>query len=171
MKVIVDFTEPGSIRWSIVNDGVMGGRSTSEMEYSEDGSALFTGFVSLENNGGFASTRAAFPSLNLSGYAGVILRVRGDGRRYQLRFRTDDAYDGVAYRATFDTAPGEWRELELRFADFQASFRGSVRSDVGPLDPAQIRQMGFLIADKKEGPFRLEIAWVKAAKAEALANR
>ena len=171
MKVIVDFAEPASIRWSIVNDDVMGGRSTSKMEYSDDGSALFTGFVSLENNGGFASTRAAFPSLNLSGYAGVILKVRGDGRRYQLRFRTDDAYDGVAYRATFDTASGEWLELKLRFADFQASFRGSVLSDVDPLDPAQIRQMGFLIADKKEGPFRLEIAWVKAATAEALANR
>ena len=171
MKVIVDFAEPGSIPWSIVNDGVMGGRSTSKMELSEDGSALFEGFVSLENNGGFASTRAVFQSLNLSGYAGVILKVRGDGRRYQLRFRMDDASDGVAYRAAFDTASGEWLELKLRFADFQASFRGSVLSDVDPLDPARIRQMGFLIADKKEGPFRLEIAWVKAVNAEALVNR
>ena len=85
MKVIVDFTEPGSIHWSIVNDGVMGGRSTSKMEYSEDGSALFTGFVSLENNGGFASTRAAFESLNLSGYAGVILRVRRKSGRNRAR--------------------------------------------------------------------------------------
>ena len=123
MKVIVDFAEPGSIPWSIVNDGVMGGRSTSKMEISEDGSALFQGIVSLENNGGFASTRAAFQSLNLSGYAGVILRVRGDGRRYQLRFRTDDTSDGVAYRAAFDTSSGEWLELKIRFADFQASFR------------------------------------------------
>jgi hypothetical protein len=171
MKVIVDFSEPGSIPWSIVNDGVMGGRSTSKMEISEDGSARFEGFVSLENNGGFASTRAALQSLNLSGYAGVILKVRGDGRRYQLRFRVDDASDGVAYRAAFDTITGEWLELQLRFADFQPSFRGSVLSDVGPLDPVRIRQMGFLIADKKEGPFRLEIAWVKAVKEEALAIR
>jgi NADH dehydrogenase [ubiquinone] 1 alpha subcomplex assembly factor 1 len=96
---------------------------------------------------------------------------RSSGRRYQLRFRTDDASDGVAYRATCDISPGEWLERKLRFADFQASFRGSVLSDVGPLDPARIRQMGFLIADKEEGPFRLEIAWVKAANAEALANR
>jgi hypothetical protein len=162
MKVVVDFAKPGSISWSIVNDGVMGGRSTSKMESSRDGTALFEGFVSLENNGGFASTRAALPSLDLSSYAGAILRVRGDGRRYQLRFRADESFDGVAYRAEFDTSPGKWLEVRLPFEDFQATYRGTRLQDVEPLDLARIRQVGFLIADKTEGKFSLEIAWVKA---------
>jgi monofunctional biosynthetic peptidoglycan transglycosylase len=167
MKVIVDFAQSGSIPWSIVNDGVMGGLSSSQMELSESGTALFKGFVSLENNGGFASTRALFPSLDLSGCTEVTLRVRGDGRRYQLRFRMDDSFDGVAYRSEFDTSAGKWLELQLPFADFQASYRGSVLTDVEPLEPARIRQMGFMIADKTQGPFALEIAWVKATAARA----
>jgi len=162
MKVVVDFAQPGPISWSIVNDGVMGGRSSSQMESSQEGTALFKGFVSLENNGGFASTRAAIPPLDLSSDEGVILRVRGDGRRYQLRFRVDQSFDGVAYRAEFDTSPGRWMEVKLPFEAFQASYRGSVLHDVEPLDLARIRQVGFLIADKTEGTFSLEIAWLKA---------
>ena len=87
MRVVVDFIEGEGVLWSIVNDGVMGGRSTSKISLTDERTALFTGFVSLENNGGFASTRAAFQSLDLSAYEGVTLRVKGDGRRYQLRFR------------------------------------------------------------------------------------
>jgi NADH dehydrogenase [ubiquinone] 1 alpha subcomplex assembly factor 1 len=165
MKLIADFAEPGANPWTIVNDEVMGGRSTSKMALSDTGTALFEGFVSLENNGGFASTRVLLPPLDLSGYAGVRLRVRGDGRRYQLRFRTDTAFDGVAYRAEFDTAPDTWIELRLPFANFQPSFRGSIPPDAEPLDLSRIRQLGFLIADQREGPFRLEIAWVKAYEA------
>lgn len=161
MKTIVGFGEPLSSRWYIVNDGVMGGLSTSEIERTDDGTALFTGYVSLDNNGGFASTRAGV-SLDLSSYDGVVVRVRGDGRRYQLRFRTTETFDGIAYRADFDTEPGEWLEARLPFEAFRPNFRGYVPRGAGPLDPARIRQMGFLIGDKREGPFRLEVAWVKA---------
>jgi|TARA_B100001750_G_scaffold226122_1_gene218628 hypothetical protein len=162
MRVVVDFTEGEGIRWSIVNDGVMGGRSTSKLSLTDQKTALFTGFVSLENNGGFASSRAAFVSLDLSAYEGVTLRVRGDGRRYQFRFRQDGAFDGVAYRVEFKTTLGEWIEVDLPFETFQATFRGYVPRGSGPLDPTNIRQLGILIGDEKEGPFTLEIDWVKA---------
>jgi hypothetical protein len=162
VTTIVDFKEPYAAAWTIVNDGVMGGRSSSEMEVTPEGNGVFRGFVSLENNGGFASTRMALAGLDLSEYEGVMIRVRGDGRRYQFRFRTSGSFDGVAYRADFDTVPQEWVEVRLPFADFQASFRGRVPRGAGPLDPSRIRQMGFLIGDKREGPFRLEIAWVGA---------
>ena len=162
MRVVVDFTEGEGIRWSIVNDGVMGGRSTSKLSLTDQKTALFTGFVSLENNGGFASSRAGFVSLDLSAYGGVTLRVRGDGRRYQLRFRQDGAFDGVAYGVEFKTTLGEWIEVNLPFETFQATFRGYVPRGSGPLDPTNIRQLGILIGDEKEGPFALEIDWVKA---------
>ena len=162
MRVVVDFIEGEGVLWSIVNDGVMGGRSTSKISLTDERTALFTGFVSLENNGGFASTRAAFQSLDLSAYEGVTLRVKGDGRRYQLRFRQNGAFDGVAYGVEFKTTPGEWTEVDLPFETFQATFRGYVPRGSGPLDPARIRQMGILIGDEKEGPFALEMDWVKA---------
>ena len=69
MRTIIDFAEPESARWTIVNDGVMGGRSSSDVELTGDNTALFSGFLSLENNGGFASVRGRFPMLDLSDYA------------------------------------------------------------------------------------------------------
>jgi monofunctional biosynthetic peptidoglycan transglycosylase len=165
MRLITDFKESDGVRWRIINDGVMGGRSSSDLELTESGTVLFSGFLSLENNGGFASVRGSLPAMDLSAFQGVVLRVRGDGRRYQLRFRTDTSFDGMAYRGEFETTPGEWSEIKLAFQDFQPTFRGRIPRGVGPLDPGRIRQMGFLIGDKKEGPFELEIAWIKAYSA------
>ena len=161
MKNIVDFTQPDDVRWSIVNDGVMGGVSSSDLEVTDSETALFSGFVSLDNNGGFASIRATFQSMDLSAYKGVTLRVRGDGRSYQLRFRMDGGFDGVAHMAEFETKRDEWVDIDLPFEGFRPTYRGRVPRGSGPLDPARIRQMGFLIGDKREGPFQLEIAWVR----------
>ena len=70
--------------------------------------------------------------------------------------------DGVAHKAEFDTRPGTWTEITIPFGDFQPTIRGYRPWGVGPLGPGRIRQRGFLIGDKVEGPFSLEIAWVKA---------
>jgi hypothetical protein len=165
MKEAVDFGTWTSLGWGIVNDGVMGGRSASSMEMTPEGTAIFKGILSLANNGGFASTRALLDQTDWTGFAGLRVRVRGDGRRYQLRLRTDQGFDGVAYRAEFDTSRGEWTEVFLPFSEFQPSFRGRVPRNAGPLDLRSIRQVGFLIGDKVEGPFELEIAWIRAIPA------
>ncbi len=162
MKTILDFKQGHAGAWTTVNDDVMGGRSTSRLTPTEEGTAVFSGFVSLENNGGFASTRAPLGTLDLSEYEGVTLRVRGDGRRYQLRFRTEEGSRGLAYKGEFDTAAGEWQDVHLLFRDFQPSFRGRRPPGAPPLDPGEIRQAGFLIADNREGPFQLEVAWIRA---------
>ncbi len=60
--------------------------------------------------------------------------------------------------------PGEWEEHRLRLKDFVPSFRGRLLAGEPPLDAAQIVSVGFLISEKQARPFRLEIAWIKAAK-------
>ena len=35
---------------------------------------------------------------------GNVLEVHGDGRRYELNVRSDDAFDGINYQAAFQTA-------------------------------------------------------------------
>jgi monofunctional biosynthetic peptidoglycan transglycosylase len=159
--MMLDFSTVNPSEWILVNDDVMGGRSTSQLTVTDDGTGIFSGFISLENNGGFASTRVSLDSLDLSEHEGVVIRVRGDGRRYQLRFRTEAGSRGLAYKAEFETAAGEWQETVLPFREFQATFRGHNPPDTPPLRPGQIRQVGFLIADKIEGPFRLEVDWIK----------
>ena len=140
--------------WQAVNDGVMGGVSVGRMVATER-SLRFEGELSLENNGGFASVRRAI-DLDLSRAGAVRLRLRGDGRRYQFRLRLDDRWDGIAWRAEFRTN-GEWQTIELPFDDFEPVFRGRRVPDAGPLEPARIRQVGFMLADRTAGAFALDI--------------
>jgi NADH dehydrogenase [ubiquinone] 1 alpha subcomplex assembly factor 1 len=165
-KTIIDFADTGEKgRWETVNDVVMGGLSEGRMAVA-DGAAIFTGVVSLENFGGFASVRSLPREFDLRGYDGLIVMVRGDGRRYRLRLKTDDDFEGFAYQATFFTVPGEWTEPCLSFDEFFPVFRGSLVDGAPALDPAGIRRVGFMIADRQEGPFRLEIRKVRAYRKE-----
>ncbi|MGB5674135.1 MAG: CIA30 family protein, partial [Gemmatimonadota bacterium] len=75
--------------WAVVNDGVMGGLSSSEFVDSGAGFAVFRGELSLDNNGGFASVRGIVPIGAMESHSGLALRVRGDGRSYQVRLRTN----------------------------------------------------------------------------------
>jgi monofunctional biosynthetic peptidoglycan transglycosylase len=160
--LITDFSKDSNLEWMIVNDGVMGGISESGMRVSESNIALFSGYLSLENNGGFASTRASFDGSGLKNYSGIKIRVKGDdGRSYQLRLRTDGRFDGISYRSVFETGKDGWQVIELPFDAFQPTYRGRILSDVPQLNPENIRQIGFLIADKRQGNFKLQIDWIK----------
>jgi hypothetical protein len=160
--LLVDFSHSTADDWFVVNDGVMGGISSSSMEVTAEGTGVFTGRLSLENNGGFASVRTVLASYDLSNFDGLVLHLRGDGRRYQVRLRTDDRFDGLAYRAEFDTEPGTWTTVVLPFDTFVPTFRGYVPPNASPLDLGAIREFGLLIGDKREGAFRLEVQSVVA---------
>ena len=161
--VLFDFHKQDDLEdWRVVNDGVMGGLSRGEIIMTDSATAVFQGILSLENNGGFSSTRTLPRPYNLDGYDGITLRVRGDGNTYQLRLRLDDRFDGVAYRSSFQTKADEWMTVEIPFSECVPVFRGRELSDVGPVVPARIQQIGFLVSDKQAGPFRLEVDWIKA---------
>ena len=147
--------------WTAVHDRVMGGASRGGIRLTERGTGLFTGVISLANRGGFASVRTVPGRTDLSGCDGLELRARGDGRTYQLRLRTDDSLDGIAYRAEFATREGEWITVRLPFDLFRPTFRGRKPRDAPPLDVSRIRQAGFLLADGQAGPFALEIDFVR----------
>ena len=147
--------------WLIVNDGVMGGLSKSRFILSDNNTAVFSGNVSLENNGGFASTRTKAMRFRLDGFKGIQFRVKGDGKRYQFRIRTDDRFDGVAYRYHFETDMGRWQTISVPFDKCVPVLRGRILPDVEPVSPKDIQQVGFLISDRQSGDFRLEIQWIK----------
>jgi monofunctional biosynthetic peptidoglycan transglycosylase len=162
--VVLNFSQ--DVEWFPVHDGVMGGVSSGNFQ-STEGMGVFSGVLSLENNGGFASVRFLPEAADLSAFDSLVLRVRGDGRSYQLRLRDSRRFDGVAYRAEFDTRADEWIELSLPLNDFEPTFRGRRVPEAGPLDRRRIEQITLMIADKKPGPYRLEIEWVRARVADA----
>jgi hypothetical protein len=46
--------------------------------------------------------------------------------------------------------------------EFEATSFGRVVR--GQLDPSQVNGLGILLGDKKAGPFRLEVEWIKVVK-------
>lgn len=147
--------------WTSVDDVVMGGRSESHAIVTGDSTLLFIGVVSLENDGGFASIRSAPQSHDLGTADGIVLRVRGDGKRYRVSLRTDGADGGVQYQAGFEAPADRWLEVSLPFAGFEARYRGRTVRDAPVLDPGHIRSFGLMVADRQAGPFRLEIDTIR----------
>jgi monofunctional biosynthetic peptidoglycan transglycosylase len=142
--------------WVIVNDTVMGGRSAARVEVS-DNRLYFFGLLSLENNGGFASTRRIGDPQNWQSSLPLKVKLKGDGRAYQLRIRTNRGFDGVAYVANFQTN-AEQQVVEFSEADFSPQWRGRLVRNAPDLDFADIRQIGVMLADKSPGTFKLELS-------------
>lgn len=161
-KTIASFADDDSLKaWTSVNDGVMGGVSKGGFKRSGQGTLLFTGELSLANNGGFASIRMKQGDLDLDGTSAIIVKARGDGRTYWVDLRIQDQMAASSYRAYLPTTAGEWKETLIPFKDFKLqSFGRDLPSK--PIRPASIGSVGFTLADKKEGPFSLEIESVKA---------
>jgi monofunctional biosynthetic peptidoglycan transglycosylase len=164
MSLIFKFTgESSSPAWAANNDGVMGGLSQGGAQLVEGG-MLFSGELSLENNGGFASVYAE-DSFNLSEYAGIRFSVLGDGRTYLLRLQSDAVFrqrGWVAFSREFATVKGEWIEVFVPFSELKQSWRGRRLSGY-TFNAGDIRRIGFMLADKQPGSFRLKVRWVAAA--------
>jgi monofunctional biosynthetic peptidoglycan transglycosylase len=161
VKILYGFTSPDACPWFAIDDVVMGGVSRSTVRI-ENGRAVFTGVVSLEHGGGFASVRSQPGLCDLSDYTGIELTLRGDGRRYKLRLKTDPGFDGVNWETAFTTEAGARQITRFPFHDLAPVYRGKPVSGAPPFDPGRIATFGLLISDRQSGPFRLEIETVAA---------
>lgn len=149
-------TSDANLNWQIVNDTVMGGRSSSEFRV-ENQQLTFSGTLNT-NGGGFASLRSARQAWDLSAYRLFRLRVKGDGRSYRLRLFTDN--DRASYQQTFTTRADEWVVVDLPVSEFYASWRGR-RLRRPPLNARDIAGIGFILADGIDGSFRLCVDWIE----------
>ncbi|MEZ9605708.1 MULTISPECIES: CIA30 family protein [Vibrio] len=153
---MIDFIQPNEHKnWTATNDDVMGGISTGGLIYLDDMSR-FRGELSLENNGGFSSVKRSIESPAHEIDSAELLFF-GDGRTYQLRFTTLKDGNRVQYKHDFDTFKGQQLNKVFHFNDFQAVFRGRLLSDAPELKARDIKQIGFLIADKQPSPFELDL--------------
>lgn len=166
-RLVVDFAAPReAARWQSIDDRVMGGVSVSRME-AASGCSLFTGELSLENQGGFASVRAPLAGaaggrVALVGARTLLLACRGDGKTYKLRFCTEPGFDGVNHEARFETRAGQRSEVSLELSAFAPVWRGRPVPGAPPLDPAAVQSLGLMLADRQVGPFCLELFTLKA---------
>ena len=163
--VLVDFSGAGEVAaWRTVNDPVMGGRSASQV-VSGDGGMVFSGTISLENNGGFASARGpADPDIGrkAAGATSLLVRALGDGKTYVLRVGVGG--QPWSYIQRFTTEAGVQRTYGLPIEGFEPV---GMRLDPAPnapqvLDPSSISEVSVYILDKQQGPFALTIRGIDA---------
>ncbi|MFO7826623.1 MAG: CIA30 family protein [Cyclobacterium sp.] len=140
--------------WEIENDVVMGGNSSSKLERSAEGIAIFKGKVSLENNGGFASLQYHFSTKTIKGYKKALILLKGDGKAYQFRMKSS-LKDKASYIYTFQTT-GDWETVEVPLNEMEPVFRGK-KLDLPNFSADTIQEIRFLIGNKKAEDFRLEI--------------
>ena len=165
--VIFDFPKTSNLnQWRSINDTVMGGISGSQLQLTKEGNALFTGNVSLENNGGFASVQSVSSFYNLQGFDGIAIRVKGDGKRYKLSLKNSAYMGSPRYQAVFNTEKGAWTTIRLPFRSLIPTMHGRILENEPPIDISKILSFVLLISDKQEGSFLLEIDWIKAYRIE-----
>ena len=150
---IFDFKSNSDIQnWFVVNDDVMGGRSTSTFTIDKDGFGAFQGTISLQNNGGFSSVRYRFDSHEVKDDSKIVIRLRGDGKAYQFRIKPNTT-TYFSYIYNFETS-GEWQEIEIPLKDMYPGYRGR-KLDQPNFSSDYIEEIMFLIGNKKEENFKL----------------
>jgi hypothetical protein len=147
-------------KWRIVNDGVMGGLSSSKA-IVEDDKIIFSGNVSLENNGGFASLRSPVKDYNFEKYNGIEIKIKGDGKRYSISMKETTYFTGQFYTASFETKPDEWIITKLPFDQFKLYYFGNESNSKKKIPLSNIKEISLLIGDKQEGNFRAEIEYLR----------
>lgn len=141
--------------WIIINDDVMGGISNSFLEINKINKIVFSGNLSLKNNGGFASCRKSYDFKNLPKFDSFLLKVRGDGKTYKLILRALNS--SIYYSVDFRTKKNQLTTERIELDKFKPFYRGRQIFGYEKLEIDNIGFIGFQISDKQEGKFSLEI--------------
>lgn len=150
---LYDFNKNSNPRdWKIVDDVVMGGRSNGNFTINSEGKGVFSGSVSIENNGGFSSVRYETEKIKTAQKSTIVLRVKGDGKSYQLRIK-DRVSNYYSYITEFQTS-GNWETINIPLGDLYPSFRGR-RLNMPNFNSDSFEEIAFLIGNKKNESFTL----------------
>lgn len=131
--------------WKIINDDVMGGHSSSEYSMNNN-SILFSGFTSLDNNGGFASIRGILNKNLASHLSQIKIYHEKDERDYEIILKSKK--NNYSYRHLLKTE-------FINLSDFEASYRGSKIVNYQSIVASDIESIGIIIADGKQSDFEI----------------
>lgn len=145
--------------WRIVNDGVMGGLSSSNVAVKDE-KIIFSGSVSLENNGGFASLRSPVKDYNFEKFTGLEIKIKGDGKRYSISMKETTYFSGYFFTSTFETKKDVCITVKLPFNQFKLYYFGRETNSNKKIPLRNIKEISLLIGDKQSGEFNSEIDYI-----------
>ncbi len=158
--------EKGNVKtWFTITDNVMGGVSTSKLDMKGT-SILFTGSISFDNNGGFASLRSGFGKYDLSTYDAVRIKFKSQNQKFALTLDNSRNWWEPNYKYEFQSEQSsDWKTVSFNLADFHEEIIGRKSGNkISNSILKNICQIGIITNDKKEGPFSLEIDYIEFYK-------
>ena len=124
-KMLIDnFNNDNQENWEFISDQVMGGVSFGNYEILNEGNTSFlklTGFVSLENNGGFIQVRKKLKNMLDMNFKGIKINTRGNYIEYYIHIRTKFTLLPWQYYQGKFSVDGKWREIKINLSEFKRS--------------------------------------------------
>lgn len=160
--MIFDFgKEKDGADWMIVNDGVMGGLSRGKIEYTEN-SLIFSGSVSLENNGGFTSFRSPYSRYDLAAHDKIEIKYRSKGLDCALSIDQYRRFWRPNHKMSIPSSKGEWVTVTTSLSELGQYEMGRKTGRTMSENASRNTIRLGLITDAKEvGSFTLEIEYIK----------
>ena len=136
-----NFEEPN--QWNFVADTVMGGISTGGVEFRAiEGkvTAILSGSVTTENNGGFIQIRRDLKSINLENANSIKLIAKGNNEKYFVFLRTTGTKLPWQYYQSEFTVNEKFNEFILPINEFKKS--GVLMNST--INPKKITSIGIV---------------------------
>ncbi|PRP86818.1 complex I intermediate-associated protein 30 [Planoprotostelium fungivorum] len=176
IKQIFRFNQMESVdNWKRYSDQEFGGGSTLDFRL-EDGVAVFSGDISLKVpppqrpvpghpqkaptivRSGFAAVKSPDHDWEFwNGYDTLLINAKSDGSIFTLNVKTTSPVEDALHQVSFSPPEHQFGEIAIPLTDFIATWRGVPESSRYALTPNDILSFGFMMCQRKEGPFKLEI--------------
>ena len=151
--------------WFALNDDVMGGVSTGEVSYSE-GSIVFDGFVSTDNNGGFVSIRSPNASYDLSDFTEIEISYRSQGHGFVMILADQNAWYEPKFELEVMPESAEWSTVTVALSEFkQYAMTGIGEVETGAVLSEEflsdVLRIELMNTSFESGEFELEIDYIE----------
>ncbi|RCI02937.1 hypothetical protein CU098_004345 [Rhizopus stolonifer] len=175
-------TEKDKQHWAIGCDKDIGGFSEAHLDITPEGTGRFHGIISLElpsnreiKQSGYAAIRTkprdqtlfGTPCFDTSLFRYLALHVKGDRRKYFVNIQTDGVVKTDLFQhRLFLRTPGQWETVMIPFKDFILTNNGMIQEDQIDMFREKVKTVGISLMDRQEGPFEIEVEWIKAMNTE-----
>lgn len=147
--------------------------STVSFEEAEENGTSFARFSGKTAGDGYAAMRTkvpkssfyGVPTMDVSPYKYLTVRLRGDARRYFINLQTEsyletDLYQHRLFLTTQGT--GEWEDITLKWNEFTLTNNGQIQENQVDMDKYRLKTVGISVLDRLPGKFQLDIQWINA---------
>jgi NADH dehydrogenase [ubiquinone] 1 alpha subcomplex assembly factor 1 len=161
-------------KFKLMTDADMGGKSKAEFSFDPvNKCAVFEGVLDLTpppkiTNSGFAaivSREAVTGPWNLEDYDALMVKAKTDGRIYVANMRCPSVIEDDLWQSFMIGEASKWTEIVLPFSKFIITHKGFVSGQI-EMDARSVETVGVLMAQRRDGPFRIEIASISAVNTD-----